>query len=52
MEEEVGMSMTAKEVARMFDWFQANGHTTEEAAECLKYIVNAQAPAKTETKEK
>jgi hypothetical protein len=31
-------SMTAKETARLIDWLIANGHTAEQATECIKYI--------------
>lgn len=31
-------SMTATETARLIDWLIANGHTAEEATECIKYI--------------
>lgn len=31
-------SMTATEAARLIDWLIANGHTAEQATECIKYI--------------
>lgn len=31
-------SMTATETARLIDWLIANGHTAEDAMECIKYI--------------
>lgn len=31
-------SMTATETARLIDWLIANGHSAEEATECIKYI--------------
>ena len=31
-------SMTAVEAARLIDWLKANGHSAEEATECIKYI--------------
>ena len=31
-------SMTAVEAARMIDWLKANGHSAEDAADCIKYI--------------
>ena len=37
-------SMTATEAARLIDWLMANGHTAEEATECIKYIAGAQQP--------
>lgn len=36
--------MTAIETARLIDWLIKNGHTPEEATECIKYI--AGYPAK------
>ena len=46
MEEGSSMSMTAKETARLIDWLKANGHSAEEATECIKYIAGVSAPAK------
>lgn len=37
-------SMTAAEAARLIDWLKANGHTAEDATECIKYIAGAQEP--------
>lgn len=34
----MGQSMTATEAARLIDWLKANGHSAEEATECIKYI--------------
>ena len=31
-------SMTAAEAARLIDWLKANGHSAEEATECIKYL--------------
>lgn len=31
-------SLTAIEAARLIEWLTANGHTAEEALECIKYI--------------
>ena len=31
-------SLTATEAARLIDWLMANGHTAEQATECIKYI--------------
>lgn len=31
-------SMTATETTRLIDWLIANGHSAEEATECIKYI--------------
>ena len=31
-------SMTAVEAARLIDWLKANGHSAEDAADCIKYI--------------
>lgn len=31
-------SLTATEAARLIDWLLANGHTAEDATECIKYI--------------
>lgn len=39
-------SLTATETARLIDWLIANGHTAEEATQCIKYIAGAPAPAK------
>ena len=36
--------LTTKEVDRLIDWLKANGHTAEEAAECIKYIAGTQDP--------
>ena len=36
--------MTAKEAARLADWLKANGHTAEEAIECIKYITGTEPP--------
>lgn len=41
-------SMTAIEAARLIDWLLANGHTAEEATQCIKYIAGTPAPAKPE----
>lgn len=30
--------MTATETARLIEWLVSHGHTTDEAAECIKYI--------------
>ncbi|MDO4315124.1 MAG: hypothetical protein Q4C45_05055 [Oscillospiraceae bacterium] len=39
--------MTATEAARLIDWLMANGHTAEEATECIKYIASGiQQPQK------
>ena len=35
-------SMTATETARLIDWLTANGHTPEEATDCIKYIAGIQ----------
>ena len=40
-------SMTAPETARLIDWLIANGHTAEEAMQCIKYIAGTQEPRKT-----
>ena len=37
-------SMTATETARLIDWLLANGHSAEEATECIKYIANVKDP--------
>lgn len=39
-------SMTANETARLIDWLIANGHTAEQATECIKYIAGTQEPNK------
>lgn len=39
-----GCSLTATEAARLIDWLIANGHTAEDATECIKYIAGAQGP--------
>lgn len=44
MEKEMGM--TAKEAARLADWLKANGHSAEEAIDCIKYITGTQDPTK------
>jgi len=31
-------SLTATEAARLIDWLKQNGHTAEQALECIKYI--------------
>ena len=31
-------SMTAQEAARLMDWLLKNGHTPEEAIQCVNYI--------------
>ena len=36
--------MTAKEMARLADWLKANGHSDEDAIECLKYIAGETIP--------
>lgn len=41
-------SMTAVEAARLMDWLLSNGHTAEEAIQCVKYIAGTPAPAKAE----
>ena len=33
-------SMTAKEAARLIDWLIANGHSAEDATECITYIAS------------
>lgn len=38
-------SMSAKEMARLAEWLEKNGHTSEEVVECLKFIAGASAPA-------
>lgn len=38
-------SMTATETARLIDWLIANGHSAEEATQCIKYIAGTPAPA-------
>ena len=38
--ERMEQSMTAVEAARLIDWLKANGHTAEEATECIKYIAS------------
>ena len=30
--------MNAKEIARLIDWLISNGHTAEQANECIKFI--------------
>lgn len=37
-------SLTATETARLIDWLKANGHTADQALECIKYIAGAQEP--------
>lgn len=37
-------SMTAMETARLIDWLIVNGHTAEEATQCIKYIAGTPAP--------
>jgi hypothetical protein len=37
-------SMTATETARLIDWLIANGHTAEEATQCIKYIATGVKP--------
>ena len=44
-------SMTAKETARLIDWLKSNGHSDEDAIQCIKYIAtgiqqNPQDPGK------
>lgn len=46
--EEGDVSMTAMEVARLIDWLMSNGHTADEATQCIKYIAGTPAPAKPE----
>lgn len=36
--------LTTNETARLIDWLIANGHTAQEATECIKYIASAQPP--------
>lgn len=31
-------SLTAMEAARLIDWLIANGHTAQDATDCIKYI--------------
>ena len=45
-------SLTATETARLIDWLIANGHTAEQATECIKYIAGVPAPASNETEKK
>ena len=45
-------NLPAMETVRLIDWLIANGHTAEQAAECIKYIAGVLAPAPKETKEK
>ena len=40
-------SLTAPETARLIDWLIANGHSAEDATECIKYIAGAQEPKTT-----
>ena len=39
-------SMTAAETSRLIDWLTANGHSSEQAIQCIKYIAGTQEPAK------
>lgn len=41
-------SMTATETARLIEWLMANGHTADEATQCIKYIAGMQVPVKQE----
>lgn len=34
-------SMTAAETTRLIDWLIQNGHTYEEAADCIRHIAGA-----------
>lgn len=36
MEEE----MTCKEIAKLIDWLNAHGHTSDEIVSCIEYIGN------------
>lgn len=38
-------SMTAAETARLIDWLRKNGHTADQALECIKYIAGTQEPS-------
>ena len=33
-------TMTVKEIDRLIEWLKFNGHTAEEATQCIKYIAN------------
>ena len=44
------LSMTAIEAARLIDWLTENGHTAEEANQCIKFVAGYPAPAKAEKK--
>jgi len=44
-------SLTATETARLIDWLIANGHTAEDATECIKYIATGIQQNKQEEKE-
>ena len=37
-------NLTAAEAARLIDWLKANGHSAEDATECIKYIAGQQEP--------
>lgn len=36
--EDMHRDMSAKEIARLIDWLISNGHTAEQANECIKFI--------------
>ena len=48
--EEGDVSMTAMEAARLIDWLMSNGHTADEATQCIKYIAGTPAPASRKSK--
>ncbi len=45
-------SMTATETARLMEWLTSNGHTAEQAIQCVRYIAGMPEPAKPEKSEK
>lgn len=38
--------MNIREIARLIEWLEANGHTHAEAIECIQYINKSQPPNK------
>ena len=39
-------SMTAAEADRLADWLKANGHSSDDVLECIKYIAGNATPTK------
>lgn len=38
--------ISTKEIARLIDWLVAHGHTSDDAADCIRYIAGQSASLK------